>query len=196
MTASFTGNILLVGFTSSGKSTTGRRLAELLALSFVDLDDIVEMLHVEERGHRRRCREIFSLLGRECFVGYERAALERLKESGGQVIALGGGTPVDEDNRRRIVRLGKVVYLRAAPVTVLDRMKHKGFPRFLGDDPTLEVIEGFWHSRHEIYKDIADIIVDNSSLSPEETAHAIIDRLDARGMVRAAANPARSQRTR
>jgi shikimate kinase len=192
MTTSFADNILLVGFTSSGKSTTGRRLAELLELSFVDLDDIVEMLHVEERGHRRRCREIFDLLGRECFVGYERAALDHLKGKGGQVIALGGGTPVDEDNRRRIVHLGKVVYLRAAPITVLDRMKHKGFPRFLGDAPTLEVLEGFWRSRHEIYKDIADVVVDNSSLSPEETALAIIDRLDARAMLGAAANRARS----
>jgi shikimate kinase len=186
MTVSTSDNILLVGFTSSGKSTTGRRLAELLALSFIDLDDIVEALHIEERGHRRRCREIFSLFGRECFVGYERAALERLDGSGGQVIALGGGTPVDEDNRRRIVRLGKVVYLRAAPVTVLDRMRHKGFPRFLGDNPTLELLEGFWRSRHEVYKDIADIVVDNSSLSPEETALAVIDRLGARGMVEAA----------
>lgn len=183
MTWDATQNMVIVGFTSSGKSTTGRALGELLDMAFVDLDDEVEGLHVAERGHHRRCRDIFSLLGRDCFVGYERRALVGLSDRSGLVIALGGGTPVDEENRRLVQQLGKVVYLKAKPVAVLDRMKHKGYPKFLGKNPTLTVLEGFWNQRHDIYTEIADAVIDNSSLTPRDTALAIVDALGARDML-------------
>ncbi len=152
-------------------------------MAFIDLDDAVESLHVAERGHRRRCREIFSRYGRECFIGYERAALEDLEGSAGQVIALGGGTPVDPESRRLIGALGRVVYLKADPKAVLDRMRHKGFPQYLGENPGLTVLEAFWRERHVIYREVADVTIDNTALSPDETAQVIIDRLGVRDMV-------------
>ena len=168
-------NIVLIGFASTGKSTTGRSLAQRLGWGFVDLDDIVEALHIEEKGEKRRCREIFNLFGRECFINYETRAIERLREAHHTIIATGGGTPISEINRPMTKALGITVYLNARVEAIFDRMAGKGYPEYLGPDPTLNNLRQLWETRHEIYAGLADITVDNTDTSPEETAGRIIE---------------------
>jgi shikimate kinase len=184
-------NIVIIGFASTGKSTTGRALARALGRTFVDLDDIVERLHVEARGHPRRCRDIVHLFGRDCFVGYEREALASLTPDAGQVIATGGGTPMEATNREMTERLGLVVYLKAAPEVIFERMAAKGFPYYLGEEPTAAALQAVWEKRHPVYAAMADITVDNAGRSPEESARAIIEALvprDASSSVRRRTN--------
>jgi shikimate kinase len=171
-------NIVLVGFASTGKSTTGRALAERLGWPFVDLDDIVEEIHIEERGVARRCREIFSLFGRECFIDYERRAIDSLSSATRTVIATGGGTPVDEINRDRTRRLGYVVYLNANVPIIYSRMTEKGYPQYLGPNPSLSDLTPLWRERNRVYAAIADLVIDNTSRTPEATADLIVDHLD------------------
>ena len=177
-------NIVIVGFASTGKSTAGRQLARALDMGFVDLDDIVEQLHVADRGHERRCREIVRLFGRNCFVGYEKAALASLTPDAGQVIATGGGTPMDAGNCQMVKRLGQVVYLKAPPSIIFERMASKGFPYYLGSEPTLDSLREIWEHRHPVYAAIADVIMDNSQHTPLESVKAIIDALKSHGNFR------------
>jgi shikimate kinase len=177
-------NIVLIGFASTGKTAVGRVLAEKLEFSFIDLDDLVEALHLEKQGVKRRCREIYSLLGRECFIGYETRALDSLVGTRRAVIALGGGTPVSEVNRERAARLGTVVYLHASPEAIFERMRIKGFPQYLGDNPSIEILAALTAERGPIYEKIADIVIDNTRLSPEEAASAA-----AQALAKAAAAP-------
>ena len=176
-------NLVLVGFASTGKTAVGRVLAERLGFEFIDLDDRVERLHVEERGEKRRCREIYSLFGRDCFVDYETRALGELSGTGRAVIALGGGTPVVEVNRERARELGCVVYLDASAEAIFERMKIKGFPLYLGDNPSLADLAVLVAERAPIYEQTADVIINNTALSPEAAATAVITSVIVRGLL-------------
>jgi shikimate kinase len=173
-------NLVFIGLTSTGKSTTAKGVADRLGMAFIDLDDVVETLHVAERGHPRRCREIVSLFGRECFIDYERRGLKSLSGRKGTVIATGGGTPMDAESRRMIHLLGRVIYLTSPPKVIYQRMEAKGFPYYLGPNPSVEALDEVWNARHGVYADLADLMIDNTTLGPEETVQAVIDQLASR----------------
>jgi len=78
-------SIYLVGFMGSGKSTVGRRLAEALGWTFVDLDDDIEA------ATGRTIADIFSNDGEQAFRDAEHAALQARVSGSNAVVALGGG---------------------------------------------------------------------------------------------------------
>ncbi|MDD2363161.1 MAG: shikimate kinase, partial [Oscillospiraceae bacterium] len=78
-------NIILCGFMGCGKSTVGRRLAELTDRRFIDMDDWI----VKKAGIS--INEIFSRLGEDEFRRYETDACNILSAQQGLVIAAGGG---------------------------------------------------------------------------------------------------------
>ncbi len=176
-------NLMLIGFASAGKTAVGRVLAERLGFEFIDLDDRVERLHTAERGVPRRCREIYSLFGRDCFVDYETRALDELIGTSRAVIALGGGTPISEINRDKARLLGGVVYLDASAEAIFERMKIKGFPLYLGDNPTVDALSALVAERAPVYEAAADVIVNNTALSPEAAANSIVTAVIVRGLL-------------
>jgi 3-dehydroquinate synthase len=98
-------HVWLVGMPGSGKSTIGPRLADLLGLAFVDLDDEVERLT------GRPVRDIFARDGERAFREEEFVALQRVAEGPGAVIATGGGAVTAAENRAVMRRSGWVVRL-------------------------------------------------------------------------------------
>ena len=99
--------VFLTGFMASGKTTVGRALARLLEARFVDLDRAIE----ERAG--ASVREIFGRDGEEGFRRLEREELARVVAAGDDplVVATGGGTIVDERNRRLMAENGRIVWL-------------------------------------------------------------------------------------
>ncbi len=187
--------MILIGFASTGKTAVGRVSADKLGFAFVDLDVCVETLHLEEKGVGRRCREIYSLFGRDCFVRYETRALEKLNGTTEAVIAVGGGTPLDETNRVLIRSLGRVVFLKASPEAVFDRMKFKGFPQYLGKNPSVADVAVLTTEREPYYLKTADIVIDNSALSPESAADAVIAALANGGLTSTRRSPVEKDET-
>jgi shikimate kinase len=167
-------NLVLIGFTSTGKTATGLALTQHTHHYFIDLDDEIEQLHHHQRGHPLGCREIYSRYGRECFIDFEHQALRRLQPQRHCILATGGGAPMDSENRSLLKKFGYVVYLKAAPEQIFERMRHKGFPHFMQHDPTLEHLRQLWQQRHGIYEQMADTIIENSTLSAAQTAEAIL----------------------
>jgi shikimate kinase len=104
-----TPGIYLVGFMGCGKSTVGRALAGELGWSFFDLDDEIE------RREGLPIADIFEMRGEGAFREAESAALrERIKtvETGRpQVISLGGGTFLPDENFDLISNHGVTVWL-------------------------------------------------------------------------------------
>jgi shikimate kinase len=84
--------IYLLGFMGSGKSTVGELLARKLGWTFIDLDNTIEA------GQGASIREIFERVGEPFFRDVERAALIEASKTGPAVIALGGGTWVQQQN--------------------------------------------------------------------------------------------------
>lgn len=104
--------IFLIGFMGSGKTFTGRRLAERLAYPFIDLDDRIERLAGLD------IPQIFEQYGESYFRKVERDCLRSTIEHPDVVISCGGGTPCFYDNMIWMNRQGVTIYLDT-PVSVL-----------------------------------------------------------------------------
>jgi shikimate kinase len=132
-------NLVLVGFSCSGKTTIGRNVARRLRLRFVDSDRVVEEL--------AGCSipDLFSERGEAAFRAIERQAIERVCAERFQVISTGGGAFVDPRNRAVLADGNLVVHLQVKPETVVYRLRNSrsGRPRPLLDapDPLRRVVE-------------------------------------------------------
>lgn len=82
--------IAVIGAPGAGKSTVGRRLADVLTLPFADVDTVIE-----ER-FQAPLREVFADQGEDGFRALERQhSLAALTGAG--VVALGGGAVLDAE---------------------------------------------------------------------------------------------------
>jgi shikimate kinase len=104
-----TPGIYLVGFMGSGKSTVGRALADELGWFFVDLDEEIE------RRENTSIAEIFDSRGEDAFREIETALLrERVRAVQGgrpQVVSLGGGAFLTEENFEMVSNNGVTIWL-------------------------------------------------------------------------------------
>ena len=79
-------NVILIGFMGTGKSSTGKMLAQRLGCAFIDMDNKIE----EEAG--LSIPEIFAKLGEDHFRQLEHELAVRLSKRRNAVISTGGGT--------------------------------------------------------------------------------------------------------
>lgn len=173
--------IILIGMKSSGKTTTGKVLAEKLGIPFTDMDTQIELLHAREKDEPLPFREIFKKYGGDYFRRTETAALEMLAalpENEPIVLATGGGLPLAAVNRAILGRLGTVVYLDVAPGELLKRIVAGGIPAFFPypDDPKRSLDE-ILAARRPVYRDIAQLTIACDRESPEEIAEEILKQL-------------------
>ncbi len=143
-----------MGFMGSGKSTVGFRLSYKLRKCLIDTDKLIE--------HREgmKISEIFAGKGEAYFRQKETECLNSLfHELGSRIISLGGGTPVKEENREIIKRLGKVIYLKASPETIYERVKHDKKRPLLQCENPRERIKTLLEERNPIYESVADIVI-------------------------------------
>src|SRR5216117_2231553 len=98
---------VLIGYRGSGKSSIGARLADRLWIKCVDTDAMV----VAKAG--KGVAEIFRQDGEAKFREMESVAVREAAAMSDVVIALGGGAPLREENRRVIKDAGhRVIYLK------------------------------------------------------------------------------------
>jgi shikimate kinase len=109
-------SLVLVGFMGSGKSTAGRRAAEILEVEFIDLDARIE----EMTG--RSIEAIFEEQGEGRFRVFESAVLAKALAESGRVVAVGGGAVMDDVNWALIRQGNVVVRLKASDEATLARV--------------------------------------------------------------------------
>jgi shikimate kinase len=136
---------------------------------------MVESRYERQSGKRADCREIFKDAGSAGFSERENDALRSLSNLRNSILSTGGRTPMCEENRALLRMMGKIVYLKCGADTVLKRMAKKGRPASMGKSE--EEITAEWERRVPIYTELADIIIENDTQSPEETAQIILEKL-------------------
>jgi shikimate kinase len=111
--------IYLTGYMTSGKSTIGPILANVIGWDFYDLDQVIE---VEQS---KSVVEIFEDSGEDFFRELEAKTLTRLSQLDNVIISLGGGTISSNNNFSIIKNSGKLIYLKVSPDIIYQRIKNK-----------------------------------------------------------------------
>ena len=165
-------NIVLFGMMAAGKTTVGECLALAMRRPFVDTDRLI----VERYGE---ITEIFQTRGEGYFRVLEGEIVKELVQKDGQVIAVGGGLVLSEENVSLLKKNGKMVYLRGAVETLVGRLTgDKTRPLLRADDVSLtEQVEKLLLARAPIYERVADFTVDIDGKTPENIAVEIMSKL-------------------
>jgi shikimate kinase len=169
-------NVVFIGFASCGKSTAGKALAAH-GFTFVDLDNVIEDRFYYDCKEILTCREIYNVYGSEFFLDLETKVLGSLLLLESTVLSTGGGAPMTVVNRPILKQFGFVVYLYAEPQVLIDRMKTKGYPAFLADNPTVDNLNKIWLERHDVYRRMADLIIDTNKLSIDEIVTEVLENI-------------------
>ena len=167
-------SVVLVGMMGAGKTTVGRLLARRLKLRFIDADQELE----------RRCGVkvplIFDIEGEAGFRAREAQLLAELTALDGVVLGTGGGAVLLDENRRRLAARGTVVYLRATPEDLYERVKHdRNRPLLATPDPLARLRE-LHAQRDPLYRGIADLVVDTGRQTVLALARELIEKLGER----------------
>jgi shikimate kinase len=163
-----TDKIYLVGFMAAGKTTVARALATRLGWHAEDIDELIEA------RERRTVAEIFARSGEAYFRGIERDILRLLLPLRHVVVATGGGTFMDPENRGAINLDGVSVWLDVPLDELIARMPANG-RRPLAADRTQ--MERLYMLRQAAYAN-ARLRVDARGARPEEVAERVLDALE------------------
>lgn len=146
-----------------GKTVVGKRLATILQKKFIDLDDELEKFYAREHDKFINCRQIMQLHSENYYRRLERYVLQKILALPAAVIALGGGTVLDENNQQE-VKAHFLLHIVATPRVVFARIMASGFPAFFDskkDGYTLFI--ELWKKRSAIYNQLTPYRIDNST---------------------------------
>jgi len=162
-------NVVLIGFMGCGKSTLGARLAQMLGLRFVDMDECI----VKKAG----CSipEIFARQGEAGFRGIESAVLDELAAAGRMVIATGGGVVTVPENLPKLKALGFVVWLNPPEKAIWNRVSRNRSRPLLQTPNPRQTVHDLMESRRPLYAAAADLEADTKDLTPDEAAYGIAE---------------------
>lgn len=164
------GNIIIVGFMGTGKSTVSRLLSErLVGWESKDTDEEIE----KQEG--QSIPQLFADNGEESFREIESQVLAGLLGQRQQIVATGGGAVLRESNRRTMLRGGWVVALTADKQSLIRRVTSA---TAIGTRPLLagdaeERITTLLQVRQHAY-DFAHVMVDTTNRSPAEVVELLL----------------------
>ena len=163
-----TDKVYLIGFMGAGKTTVARALARRLDWRIEDIDERVEA------REGRAVAAIFTRDGEAYFRQVERRVLLDLLPPRHLVVATGGGTFADPDNRALINRDGLSVWLDVPLAQVIERIPADGRRPLAADRLQFERL---YDTRRAAYQQ-AHVRLDASRASVEALVEQLMDRLE------------------
>ena len=163
--------IVLIGFMGTGKSSSGRELAQRAGLPRFDTDEIVSA------RFGLKIEEIFERFGEAEFRAAEATALAQIPICPA-IVVTGGGVVLRPENVPILRRLGVIVNLVAAERVLWERLsRHVRRPLLQTENPRATLSE-MLRLRQPLYDEAADFSVDTSAHELEEIADIILKRVD------------------
>ena len=159
--------VYLVGFMAAGKTTVARALARRLDWRVIDIDEVVE------QRERMPVADIFSKHGEPYFRIAERSALTDQLGVPHLVVATGGGTFADPQNRTMINADGLSIWLDIPLDRALARVPVDGRRPLAADR---DAFERLYHVRRAAYQQ-AHIRVDAGRQGVDALVEQLMDLL-------------------
>lgn len=141
------GNIVLFGMPSCGKSTIGKKVAEILNREFIDTDELITTLNGKTPS------AIINEQGVETFRNLESAAIKSVANKSGKVISLGGGAILKQENVDALKRNGILIYVKRN----LELLSEENRPL-----SQKYGVEKLYNERRFAYENSADCVVENN----------------------------------
>ena len=163
-------NLYLVGMMGSGKSSSGRPLAQQLGYGFVDADNVIE----EVAG--RSIPDLFKQEGEEGFRALESQVLQAIGQRHSLVVATGGGV-VTRPQNWGVLHQGIVIWLDPPRETLMRRLTDDSTPRPLlaCPDPE-EALQRLLEQRRPLYAE-ADLRVPIGDQTAETVASLVLEKI-------------------
>lgn len=162
--------VVLVGLMGAGKTSVGRRLAELFDCRFVDADKEIE------QAAGCSIADFFDRFGEAEFRRGEERVIARLLRDPPCILATGGGAFMSPDTRREIQDHGLSVWLKADLDVLFERVARRSDrPLLLTDDPRA-TLEAIMEQRYPVYA-LADLTIDSYRGPIEQTVDRVYRRL-------------------
>lgn len=166
--------IFLIGYMGVGKTTSGRELARVLELEFVDLD-----LFIQNR-YNKTVNQLFEDLGESEFREIEHKILIEVAAFEDVVISSGGGAPCFYNNMEVMNNAGTTIYLKAKPDMLAERLDGCKAKRPLIKDKTTDELKQFVIDsleKREPYYSQAKIVFETEELINREDLAVFITKL-------------------
>ena len=161
----------------SGKSTVGRHLARQLGWRFVDSDAEIE------RAIGQPIRVFFEQQGEAAFRDIEQAAIARIAQERGIVLATGGGSVLRPANRDALARGCVVVYLKSTPEDLFRRLRHDTQRPLLQVADPLRRLRDLYRERDPLYRAAARFIIETGRPTVPTLVNMILMQLELAGIV-------------
>ena len=155
--------IYLVGFMGAGKTTVARALGRRLGWPVEDIDDRIET------RERRSVATIFAQNGEAYFRQQERQVLSDLLPQRQIVVATGGGTFAEPDNRALMLADGAVAWIDVPLTRVFERVPADGRRPLAADRVQMEQL----YARRRLAYAEAHVRIDGTDPVPEVVAHLL-----------------------
>jgi shikimate kinase len=163
-----TDKIYLVGFMAAGKTTLAQALGRRLGWRAEDVDLLVEA------RDRRTVAEIFAREGEPYFRSVERQIIWSLLPVRHAVVATGGGTFIDPENRAAINADGVSVWIDVPFDVLLERIPADGRRPLANDRIQMAML---YETRRLAYQQ-AHVRLDASRARAEELVDQLIEQLE------------------
>lgn len=163
-------SLYLVGMMGSGKTSTGRPLAERLGYGFVDADAVIE------QAAGCSIPDIFDRDGEAGFRSLESRVLSAISQRHSLVVATGGGVVTQSENWG-LLHSGIVIWLDVMPDQLLQRLNADSTVRPLLQTADPEAaLNALLNERRPLYAE-ADLTVVINDETPEAVADGILQLL-------------------
>ena len=160
--------IYLVGFMAAGKTTLAKALAKRLDWQAVDIDELIES------RERQPVAEIFAKRDEPYFRTVERQVLVEQLAPRHLVVATGGGTFADVQNRAAINGDGVSVWLDVPLERLIGRVPADGRRPLAADRPGFERL---YHLRRAAYEQ-AHVRLDAGRATVDALVEQLVDWLE------------------